>query len=107
MTLALDEADAVYGSARPSYSLDMTVYEERRVAQWFAAVAKAEGPEVLGVAEHILDESSKPQPWTGEAVPTSGKLVLGIKAPSDKKDSGARASAAKEWLRLDSLQMGK
>merc|ERR1719247_3208100 len=106
--LFLDGADRVCGSARPTYTLDMTVHEEQRVAQWFAAVAKVEGPEILGEAEHVLDESSSPQPWTGETVPNSGKLFLEIKEPSDKIDSGATkccrgrsnmtASSAYCWL---------
>jgi len=107
MTLSLDDADRVCGSARPSYTLDMTVHEEQRLAEWFAAVAKVEGPEVLGEAKHKADESSEEQAWTGEAVPKSGKLVLELKTPSEKKDSGNRASAAKQWLRLDSVASGK
>jgi hypothetical protein len=107
MMLALDQADSVCGSARPRYTLDMTVHEEKRVAQWFADVAKVEGIEVLGEAKHVVDESSVPQPWSGEPVPNSGKLILEIKVPSEKMDSGARASAAKQWLRLDSIASGK
>jgi hypothetical protein len=85
----------------------MSVHEERRVAQWFAAVAKVEGPEILGEAGHVVDALSSSHSWTGEAVPTSGRLTLELKAPSEKRDSGARASAAKEWLRLDSIAIGK
>jgi hypothetical protein len=107
LTLALDQADSVYGSARPSYTLDMAVHEEKRVAQWFAEVAKVEGPEVIGEAQHVSDESAVTQPWPGDAVPNTGKLIIEIKAPSAKKDSGARASAAKQWLRLDSIALGK
>jgi hypothetical protein len=106
MTLSLDEADRVCGSARPSYTLDMTVHEEQRLAEWFVAVAKVEGPEVLGEAKHKADESSE-ELWDGGAVPKSGKLVLELKTPSEKKDSGNRASAAKQWLRLDSVASGK
>ena len=43
---------------------------------------------MLGEAKHKADESSEEQAWTGEAVPKSGKLVLELKTPSEKKDSG-------------------